>query len=76
MNLTFDNASKKFILDIFDKTVDSESFIVEKHAPSQRVLTLKGDEIKLRQFAGIRKGSEVFIKSDIDSLIEASDHLR
>ncbi len=76
MNLTFDNASKKFILDVFDKTVDSENFIVEKHIPSQRVLTVKGDELKLRQFAGIRKGSEVFVTSDIDSLIEASDHLR
>lgn len=69
--ITFDSSLKKEILSVFDKDVDKDGYIIEK-ATGDRVITPEGDEIKLEEFAGISKGSEVFIKSDITSLIKYS----
>lgn len=70
--LTFDESIKEDILGIFDKSVDSERFIVEKSNPLQRVLSEDGQEVKIEEFGGIKKGSEVFIKNDIISLMRLS----
>ena len=56
--------------------MDSEGFIVEKNDPTQRVITPEGEEIRLEEFAGIRKGSEIFIKSDLPSLFDLMDILK
>lgn len=71
--ITFDKASREFILDAFDKIVDQEGYIVEKSNPTQRVLTPEGDEVQLADFAGIRKGSLLFFKKDLPSLLTLSD---
>lgn len=42
----------------------------------QRVLSSDGDVIRENEFAGVKKGSEVFIKSDLLSIIELSDQLQ
>ncbi len=73
--ITFTKSAQDFILDTFDKTKDSEGYIVEKSNISQRVLTQDGEEIKEDQFAGIKKGSQVFIKSDLISLMRLCDDL-
>lgn len=64
----FDESSKKVILRIFNKDVDSEGYIVET-STGKRVLAPNGSEVKLSNFAGIRNGSEIFITSDLPSLI-------
>lgn len=74
--IIFDESAKNFILDTFDKSTDAEGFLIEKANPSQRVLTKDAQEIKKDQFAGIRKGSEIFIKSDLPSLIQLIDDLK
>ena len=68
--ITFDESAKRDILELYGKTVDEEGFIVENEDTSQKVLTHLGEEIRLDEWAGIRKGSEIFIKNDIFSLIE------
>lgn len=73
--LTFDKSAKKDILELFGKTVDTEGFIVEKDKPEQRVLTPKGEEIRIEEWGGIIKGSEEFIKSDAFTLIELAKKL-
>ena len=73
--ITFDKSVKEQILSIFGKAVDADGFIVEKDNPGTRVVTPSGDEIHIDEFAGIYKGSEIFVKSDIVSLIELSDRL-
>ena len=70
--LTFDESVKEEILDLFDKSVDSEGFIVEKDNPQQRVLSKDGQEVNIKEFGGIKKGSEVFIKKDLVSLMRLS----
>lgn len=71
--ILFDAASREFILDTFDKAVDVEGFIVEKSNPKQRVLTRDGEEVRVEDFAGIKKGSLLFFKKDLPSLITLSD---
>lgn len=77
MNVTFDDSdtTKRFVLNLFRKNIDKEGFIVEQSKPKQRVLTQDGEEITLSEFAGILKGSEIFVKSNIASLIKAADLL-
>lgn len=74
-NLHFDESAKKDILELYDKTLDEEGFIVEKENIRQRVLTPKGEEIHINDWAGIVKGSEAFVKSDAFSLIELAKKL-
>ncbi len=72
MKITFDEKSKSEVLDILDKAVDASGYIVEKDNANQKVLNIDGEEVKIEEFAGIRKGSEVFIKNDLPSLMELS----
>jgi len=67
--IEFDDSSKKYLLKLLDKDVDSEGYIIEKNT-KERVLTPQGEYIKLDEFAAYKKGSEIFIKSDITSLID------
>jgi len=67
--ITFDNTVKEQMLELLDKRIDKEGFIIEKDS-GQRVLTPAGEEITLEDFAGVKKGSEIFIKSDISALID------
>ncbi|MCK5215722.1 MAG: hypothetical protein KAR05_10260 [Candidatus Omnitrophica bacterium] len=73
--ITFDEDLKLEVLRSFNKDVDIDGYIIEKDNPSQKILTPQGEPLELRDFAGIRKGSLIFIKSDINSLIELADEL-
>jgi len=73
--ITFEASAKKDILSFFNKSVDSEGYIVEEKDPTQRVLTPDGEEVQLDEFAGIKKGSDIFIKSNVFSLFELIDKL-
>lgn len=71
--ITFEVSAREEILSFFDKTTDAENFIVEKEDITQRVITPDGEEVELKDFAGIRKGSQIFIKSDLPSLFSVVD---
>ncbi|GEM_PF-471268 len=73
--ITFDEASRREVLSFFGKTIDSEGYLVEIENPNLKVITQEGEEIKEEEFAGIRNGSEIYIKSDLPSLIELIDKL-
>ena len=72
IEVTFNESIKKEVLDMFNKSVDKEGMLVEKEHPEQRVLTQEGEEISLDEFGGIKKGSEIFIKNDLISMIKLS----
>lgn len=72
--LIFDPVLKNYILEVFDKDTDSEGYIVEK-STHMRVLSIDAEEVDKRNFAGIKRGSEIFIKSDLPSLIRLCDDL-
>lgn len=71
VRITFDASAQEFVLDAFGKTIQ-DGFVVEKRDTDERVLTPRGEEIPAKEFAGVRRGSTVFLKSDIVSLIEAA----
>ncbi len=73
--ITFDRRIKNFVLETFDKIV-KEGLIFEKKNPSQAVIALDGQEVTYEQFAGIKKGSEIIIKSDLISLMKLCDALK
>jgi hypothetical protein len=73
--LTFDKSAKGFVLSAFGKAVDEYGYIVEKAHRHTRVLTQDGMEIKKDSLAGIVKGSEIYYKSDVVSLIDLYDKL-
>ena len=70
--ITFDNSLREEILSLLNKKMDEEGYIVEEDNPEQRVITPDGEEVHIDEFAGVTKGSEVFIKSNLPSLIEFS----
>ena len=70
--ITFDKSVKKDILSLLDKDVNEDNLIVEENDFEQKVLTFEGEEISLEEFGGIQKGSEVFIKNNLVSLIKLS----
>jgi len=74
--VTFDSDSKNYVLDILGKTVDMNNYIVEKNDPSQHVFSPNGEPVTLDDFAGVIKGSLVFVKKDLPSIIELADKLK
>lgn len=70
--ITFDKTSKRDVLSFLNKTLDNDGFIVEKDNPEQKVLAFDGQEISLDEFGGVQKGSEVFIKNNLVSLMRLS----
>lgn len=71
LRVTFDESARDFVLGAFGKTI-ADGFVVEKCNKRQRVLTPRGEDLPASEFAGIRRGSTIFVKSDIVSLIEAA----
>ena len=72
IKLTFDESAKIEVLGFLNKDIDSENYIIEKDNPSQRVLTIDGEEVQISEFGGAKAGSEVFIKKDIVALMRLS----
>lgn len=71
--LVFDDNSKNIILQVFGKAIDNEGFIFDVQT-NERVVTPDGNELLAKDWAGIRKGSEIFISKDLPSLLQyASD---
>ena len=70
--ITFDRSALNFVLDTFGKK-ERDGYVVEKSDPKQRVLTPRGEEIPVSELVGIRKGSAIFVKNDIVSIIEAAE---
>lgn len=71
-----DIETKRFILDVFGKGIDADGYVVEKANPTEKVLTPDGEEVSVADFAGVHKGSLVFVKSDLVSTIQMADRLK
>lgn len=70
IQFTFNNnlKTKKFILGIFGKDIDDEGYIIER-VGKKRILGFNGQEMTVKEFGGIKNGSEIYVKSDIVSLV-------
>lgn len=70
--LLFTDKSLPLILEAFDKSINEEGFIIEK-STGELVLTPEGEEIEAKNFAGIKKGSEIFFKDDLYSIMNLAE---
>ena len=75
MKVTYDKDLTGLVLDAFDKKADTEGYLVEKSNPSQRVLTSDGNEIPRALFGGDKRGSELYVSSDLVSIINLCKYL-
>lgn len=66
--ITFDTNIKTIILDSLGFGVDKEGYITAKDNKQERVLSHKGEPIKVGEWAGIVNG--IHVKNDLCSLIE------
>ncbi len=73
--ILFHSNVKEFILDAFDKSVRSDGVVIEKSS-QQPVIAIDGQELSIEEFSGIKKGSEIYIKDDITSLIQLRHKLK
>ena len=67
--ITFEKNTKEDILDLFDCAVDADGYIIEKQS-GQKVPSSDGEPLELKDFVGLKKGSLVFIRTGINSVIE------
>ncbi|MFH1504041.1 MAG: hypothetical protein ABIH08_01435 [Candidatus Omnitrophota bacterium] len=72
--ITFSKEAKIEILHFFNKDVDRDGYIIEKDT-GERIPGSDGEPVEFEHFAGIRRGSLVFVKSDINSIIELVDSM-
>jgi hypothetical protein len=70
--IVFNNKSRDFVLALFDKSIDSDGYIIESKTGA-RVLTPNGDEVKKEDFAGFNHGSEIVLTKDLPSLLRYAD---
>ncbi|MBI4932207.1 MAG: hypothetical protein HY841_15720 [Bacteroidetes bacterium] len=69
--LLFTEKSLPLILEAFGKSINEDGIIIESNGDP--VLTPEGEEIDSREFGGFKKGSEIFIKDDLYSIIKLAE---
>lgn len=67
--ITFDESTKELVLQMLNKAVDDDGYIYDVET-RERALTPEGSEVHIDEFAGIRRGSEIFITKDLPSLLK------
>ena len=70
--LLFNQKALPLILRAFNKTINADGIIVEE-STGEPILTPEGEELTQEKFGGIKKGSEIFIKDDLLSVINIAE---
>ena len=66
-----DNATN-FVLEAFGKEVGEDGLVVDRES-KEPILTNEGVELEASRFGGLKKGSEIFIKDDLNSIMNLVD---
>lgn len=70
--LLFTHKAMPLILEAFGKSVNEDGLIIES-STGEPVLTPEGEVIPASNFGGLKKGSEIFIKDDLLSIINLAE---
>jgi len=69
-NIVFEESRADYLLDLFDKTEDEEGYIVDPET-DQRVTSPDDDQpIKTEELGVVGHGSEIFVRDEVDSIVE------
>lgn len=71
--LLFTGNALQFILKAFDKTINEEGIIIDSKT-GEPIFTPEGETLSKEKFGGIKKGSEIFIKKDLLSVIKLAEN--
>lgn len=69
ITLTFHESAAEYVVESFGREVDSEGYIVDPET-GERETTPEGNPVKIDEFAGIEKGSEIFLDDDFETLVQ------
>ncbi|MHB8261686.1 MAG: hypothetical protein ACYDEC_15600 [Bacteroidia bacterium] len=70
--LLFTDKAMPLILEAFGKSISEDGLIIESKT-GEPVLTPEGEEIFAHEFGGLKKGSEIFIKGDLYSIMNLAE---
>jgi hypothetical protein len=70
--LKFHEKALPIILEAFGKSIDDEGLIIDI-STGETVLTPDGEEILACKMGALKKGSEIFIKDDLYSIINLAE---
>lgn len=68
-SITFDDSAAGFVLEAFGKEVDEQGYVVDAET-GERVTTPEGHEVKASEFAGVERGSTLFLDKNFESLVQ------
>jgi hypothetical protein len=70
--LLFNEAALPFILEVFDKTINEDGLIIDMNN-GEPLQTTEGEFLTKYKFGGIKKGSEIFLKDDLLTVIKLAE---
>lgn len=70
MKIIFEKSLSPEMLDIFGKKTDNYGYIINSKTGKKVLSSSDNGEVHISEFAGIVPGSEIYLKSDIVSLIK------
>ena len=70
--LLFHKKNLKLILEAFGKSINEDGLIIEL-STGEPVYTPDGEEIEARNCGAIKKGSEIFLKDDLFSIMSLAE---
>jgi len=70
--LSFTEKALPLILEAFGKSINKDGIIIETKT-GEPVLTPDGEEIEAAHFGGMKKGSEIFLKDDLYSIMNLAE---
>jgi hypothetical protein len=70
--MLFNERALPFILEIFGKTINDDGFIIDMNT-GEPIQTPEGDFLTKEKFGGIKKGSEIFLKDDLLTIMKLAE---
>ncbi len=65
--IAFDDSSREFILNLFDKRINENGEVLEKNS-DEVVKSFEGNPLTVDEFGGVKRDSEFFIENNVVSL--------
>lgn len=70
--LLFTEKALPLILEAFGNSIDKDGYIIDSRT-NEPVTTPDGDLVEAKKFGGIKKGSKIFIKDDLYSIMNLAE---
>jgi len=68
LEIYFTKKSAPIILEAFGKSINGDGYIIDSES-KELILTPENEEIHISKFGMLKKGSEIFVKNDLASII-------